>query len=213
MMNYVVDAQQNRVRLSSRVAELREEIKMRIANKASAEGTFDKIIECYAALTTLAKETSIAHRNWTDPMWRRTRNDALDVLLELLNAVEPSKPLRAQIVTQGRAWLSEFDDYELWRDVMVYCYVKRFRQGLAEIHFNTIQFSDEDLERFAREKPEEIERAYIYGMSPNQGTLLPYPLAKEGAMDHWNYMQKLLQFTVCENDATSRPDQLPDERA
>ena len=121
-MKYVVNVQQNQnvAGLRLRIAELREEIKLRVANKANADVTFDKVIECFAALNTLAKETSIAHRNWTDPMWRMKRNDALDVLIELIDAVEPSKPLRAQMATQGRAWLSEFNDYELWRDVMVY---------------------------------------------------------------------------------------------
>lgn len=212
-MNYVANVQQNQAHLSSRVAELREEIKMRVANKAGDEVTFDKVIECFAALTTLAKETSIARRNWTDPMWRSKRNHALDVLLELLDVVEPSKPLRAQMVTQGRAWLSEFDDYKLWRDVMAYCYIKRFREGLVECRHNTLEFSDEELQKFASEKPEEIERAYIHGMSPSQGKLLQYPLDQEGAKDHWDYMYKLLEFATYENDATSQPDQLPDERA
>lgn len=208
-MNYAVNVQQNQTRLSSRVAELMEEIEMRVANKAGAEVTLDKVIECFAALTTLAKETSIARRNWTDPRWRRKRNDALDALLALVDVVEPSKPLRTQMVTQGRAWLSEFNDYALWRDVMVYSYIKRFRQGLVETHYNTLQFSDEELQNFARENPAEIERAYIHGMDPGQSKLLPYPLAQEGAQDHWDYMHKFLRFTTFENDATSQPSRLP----
>lgn len=209
MLNHVANPQQHHAGSSVRVQQLMEEIRMRIANKANAEVTFDKVIECFAALTNYAKENSIARRNWADQTWRRKRNDALDKLLELVAAVDPSKPLRAQMVAQGHDWLSEFDDYKLWRDVMTYCYISRYREGLVQTHFNTVQVTDEALLEFAEKNPQEIESALIHGVLPREGKLLAHPLAQEGAQDHWNYMQKLLQFSTREQDATPQPAELP----
>jgi len=203
---------QNLDLLRLRISALIEEIKLRVANNANAEVTFDKVIECFATLTTLANETGVTLRNATDDAWRFKRNAALDVLLYLVSVVELSKPLRAQMVTQGRAWLSEFDDYRLRRDMMAYCFVERFRSGLAELYPNRIEFSDAELKNFANQNPDAVSDAYIYASPFYEGGRLKYPLAQQSALDHWNYMQKLLQLATCETDVILQPDQLFEDR-
>lgn len=188
-------------RIDPEIDALLGELHSQIENDVDPQRRLEFSLKCFAEIKKLATRALYGPNQ---PLKADAKYPWIDALLKLAEMVDPSKPVRKQIIDQAFDWMSyaEQHDYAaLSARRLIYYWLRRadksvvdFDPGQFSADFDARDvFTDEELNDFYRDNQQLVHRAMMRDVYPARGVLYAHPFSDQSAKIYFEYYEKLLQ--------------------